>query len=87
MFPLAIKVFLFGSFAAGNYTPESDIDIMIIGKKMNAPFLERRDLFIDFFKEIPFDINLMVYTQEEVSRMKAAGNLFVHHVMETAREL
>ncbi len=85
--PDTLKVLLFGSFAKGDYTPESDIDILIIVRQTDIPFLERRDTFLDFLKDIPFDLNILVYTEAELKKMLDEGNLFIRQVMKEAREL
>lgn len=81
------KLFLFGSFLKGNYTPESDVDIMIVVEQDDTPFLERRDLFSDFFLDIPFDVNLLVYTENELHNMLKKGSLFIKGILSEAREL
>ena len=81
------KILLFGSFLKQNYTPESDVDILIVVEHDDTPFMERRDLFSDFFKDIPFDINILVYTEDELNNMLNKGNLFIKGVLSEAREL
>jgi len=81
------KILLFGSFLKGNYTPESDVDILIVVKHEDTPFMERRDLFSYFFEDIPFDINILVYTEGELNNMLNKGNLFIKSILFEAREL
>ena len=81
------KILLFGSFQKHNYTPESDVDILIVVKHDDTPFMERRDLFSDFFKDIPFDINILVYTEVELQNMLEKGNLFINNILSEAKEL
>ena len=85
--PETLKLLLFGSFSKGDYTPESDIDILIIVRQTDIPFLERRDMFLDFFKDIPFDLNILVYTEAELKKMLGEGNPFIQRVMKETREL
>ena len=85
--PAVNKIILFGSFARGNYSPESDVDILIFVEHSNESFLRRSDLFIDFFREIPFDVNLLVYTEEEINKMLGEGNSFIKNVLAEALEL
>ncbi|MBI5970646.1 MAG: nucleotidyltransferase domain-containing protein [Deltaproteobacteria bacterium] len=85
--PLAVRILLFGSFCRGNYTPESDIDLLIILKETGVPFLRRKDAFSDFFKQIPFDLNMLVYTEKEIGDMLKDGNPFIGDIMEEATEL
>jgi len=80
------SVILFGSFARGNYTPFSDIDILVEVEQSDKPFLERRDEFVDYF-EVPFDVNILVYTSEELDRLTAQNNLFLDNVFKQAKTL
>lgn len=81
------KLLLFGSFFYGDYTPESDIDILIIVKNSTKNFIERGDEFAPYFKGIPFDVNLLVYTEEEIKKMLREGNGFIKGVLENSREI
>ena len=49
--------------------------------------MERRDLFSYFFEDIPFDINIFVYTEGELNNMLKKGNLFIKSILFEAREL
>jgi len=82
-----LKIYLFGSFARGNYTPDSDLDILVVLEKCDLPFVERRDLFVDFFKGVPFDLNIFVYTKDEINEMIAQKNLFIEEVLKEAVEI
>lgn len=81
------RVFLFGSFARGDYTPESDIDILIVCAHLEVPFLLRSGIFIEFFRPLPFDVNLLVYTEEEIRRMEEERNPFILAVFSEAKEI
>jgi len=81
------KILLLGSFLKQNYTPESDVDLLIVVGHDEKPFLERRDLFYDFFKNIPFDVNMLVYTEAELDNMLNKGNLFIKNVLSESTEL
>jgi len=81
------KILLFGSFSNRNYTPESDVDILVIVNQSDTPFLQRRDSFTDFFTDIPFDVNILVYTEDEINQMLKKGNLFIKGVISEAMEL
>ncbi|MFC1534174.1 nucleotidyltransferase domain-containing protein [Thermodesulfobacteriota bacterium] len=39
------KILLFGSFLRENYTPDSDVDILILVDEDDTSFIKRRDLF------------------------------------------
>lgn len=72
--PEVNEIILFGSFSKKDYTPYSDIDIAIIVDKTDKRFIERPDDYIDYFIDIPFDTNLVVYSREEIDRMVMSGN-------------
>jgi predicted nucleotidyltransferase len=81
------KIFLFGSFAQGNYTPESDIDLLIIIEDTDVPFLFRRDKYIGFYMSIPFDMNILVYTQREIDNLTIDKNKFISEALTNSVEL
>ncbi len=81
------KILLFGSFATLNYTPESDVDILIILKDSRKNFIERSDEFIPYFREIPFDVNILVYTEEEIKEMQNEENEFIKEVLRNGKEM
>jgi len=85
--PEVKDLFLFGSFARGDYTPESDIDILIVCSNLNLPFLMRAEKFGDFFRNLPFDVNLLVYTEEELHRMQEEKNPFILTVLTEMQKL
>jgi predicted nucleotidyltransferase len=86
-YPEVTGILLFGSFARGNYTPESDIDILITVKDTALPFLERQDMFVEFFAEMPFDVNILVYTGEEAAKMLDDENPLLKDAMAESLEL
>lgn len=81
--PKVQTVLPFGSFARGDFTPHSDVDVAILLSRNNGePFLARADVFMDYFAELPLDVNLLVYTREEIDRMLAEGNRLAKAVVE-----
>ena len=85
--PEIVKILLFGSFAKGNFLPESDIDILLIVEETDIPFLERKESFRSFFNDIPFDINILIYTKSEIYLMHENGNLFIKDITKEAIDL
>lgn len=79
------EIILFGSFFKRDYTPRSDIDIAIVIDKTDKKFIERADEFIDYFTELPFDVNLVVYTSEEITKMTKSKNHFIREIMNGIR--
>ncbi len=83
----AESIRLFGSFNKGNYTPESDIDVLIIMDKADRPFVTRRDKFAPYFSDLPFDVNILAYSRDEVDLMRRKGNTFIMAILSESREL
>ncbi len=83
--PEVTEIILYGSFAKNTYTPFSDIDMAIIVSKSKRKFIERTDEFIDFFSKIPLDVNLAVYTIEEMKRMSSSENSLIKEILKGVR--
>ncbi|VVB92094.1 Nucleotidyltransferase domain protein [uncultured archaeon] len=74
------KIILFGSYAYGTPTKDSDLDLLVImpsDEPMHKRILQIRKLLRDF--RIPKDI--IVYTPEEVENWKGASAAFITSVM------
>ena len=57
LFPEVEKAILYGSRAKGNYKQGSDIDIALVGKKINLTILNKIELVLDdLFLPYTFDI-------------------------------
>ena len=54
------KVIIYGSRAKGNYKPGSDIDLTLIGKKINLQELNKIDLLLDDLL-LPWIFDLSIY--------------------------
>ena len=77
------KIILFGSYAAGNPRPDSDIDLLII-KETPERFIDRcvavRRVLSDPKRWVPLEI--IVMTPKEVSERLAIGDQFVEEIVE-----
>ena len=80
--PEVKNIILYGSFVKNDYTPHSDVDICFILTGTEKPFIERQDDYIGYFQDIPLDVNIVVYTIQEIDKMKNAGNQFIREVLE-----
>ena len=77
----AKKVYLYGSFARGDFNEASDIDLIVVGEfKGRMP--ERIRQVLDM---TPLPIEPLVYTEAEFEQMK--GGAFLQEVLSTARDL
>lgn len=79
--PNVLQIILHGSVAKGNYTPESDIDIMIVVREAARSFLLRRDAFALSFLDLPLEADIKVYTRDEVEKMRQSRNPFIEDVL------
>ena len=78
------KIFIFGSYARGKMTLNSDVDFFII-KKTDKPRIERQRevsrLLID--REVPIDI--LVFTPKEAEKRKKMGDGFILDIIKTGK--
>ena len=86
------KIVLFGSYANGNPTEHSDIDLMVIldNDHISTTYQERLDkklyirtLVLDINQEIPLDI--LVYSKAELKKIKEYGNTFITEIEKTGK--
>jgi len=76
------NAFVFGSFAAGNQKPDSDIDLFVIG---NIGFRALSKLLIKSNEQLKREINSNVMTEEEFSQRIRKNEHFVMNVMESKK--
>lgn len=69
-----LEAYIFGSFATGNCTEWSDIDLVVV-TLTDQPFLERPRQFDEIY-ELGIPIDLLVYTPEEFADLKGSGAPF-----------
>jgi len=78
------KIFIFGSFANGKITPNSDLDFFII-KKTIKPRRERQRevsrILID--REVPIDI--LVFTPSETEKRTKLGDPFILDILNSGK--
>ncbi len=63
------KVILFGSFAKGDNSKRSDIDLIVIYNTEKKFFYRYKD-FWDLYQKIPYQIDLLTYTPSEWLKIK-----------------
>ncbi|OGO41785.1 MAG: hypothetical protein A2Z04_06250 [Chloroflexi bacterium RBG_16_57_9] len=80
------KVILFGSYASGMPTPDSDVDILVIMETALRP--PERDLIVsDLFRPRPCPMDILVYTPQEVQEQLRKRDPFIAEVLRTGRVL
>jgi uncharacterized protein len=80
----AESVILFGSYARGNPSENSDVDFLVIAPSDQPRFKRSRELY-QLFKPYPFGMDILVYTPEEVHQDKANPLTFIAAVMKEGK--
>lgn len=70
------KIILFGSYASGTPTPESDLDFLVI-MDSDQPRYKRSIPIRLLFKPVPCAMDILVYTPDEVKKWNGATNHIV----------
>jgi uncharacterized protein len=78
-----LKILLFGSFAQGQHSEASDVDILIVGN-FTERFLDRGNKFL-IKTDLP--IELFCYTPLEIQSMKKENNVFIQNALEKSTRL
>jgi predicted nucleotidyltransferase len=76
------KIILYGSYAYGHPTPESDIDLLIVRDTDK----KRVDRFVDVSRILyqpnrPVTISPMVYTPQEIEERLSLGDGFIQDIL------
>lgn len=80
----ARSAWLFGSYALGTATPESDIDVIIVAPTDRMPVERFRD-YLPAILTAGVGVDLFVYTPAEFEQMQAEERPFLSHAMKSAR--
>ena len=70
------KVILFGSQARGDARVNSDFDVLVI-KKSDEPRYRRSACLYAALADLPVEVEVMVYTPEEVEEWSAVPQAFI----------
>lgn len=74
------RIILFGSYAYGKPTPDSDVDLLVImpceGRSLDAAFDVRRTV------DAGFPMDLIVRTPAEVRKRLSLGDFFLREIMD-----
>jgi len=70
------KIILFGSRARGDARPDSDFDLLVI-KESNEPRYRRSVPLYVALADLPAEVEVMVYTPEEVTDWSQVPQAFV----------
>lgn len=81
------KIILFGSYAYGNPTPDSDVDLLVI-MKTNAKPKERYLMVSRVLIPRQFPVDIIIRTPEEIERaLKNRDNFFTREIISRGKVL
>src|SRR5262245_13018427 len=76
------RIVLFGSYACGNPTRDSDVDLLITRRRWSmSPLTAAGRIRVEL--GVPFAMDLIVRSEAEVRRRIAGGDSFLREVLET----
>lgn len=82
----AEQVIFFGSYAHGQATEHSDVDLLVIARSALPRYRRRRDLYRQL-RPYPFSMDLLVYTPQEIEQAKQSPVSFVSQVLREGKLL
>lgn len=80
------KIILFGSYAYGVPTPDSDVDLLVIWNTPLPP-LPRYLAVSQLLNPRPFPVDLLVRTSQEIENALDRGDFFVQEIITQGRIL
>lgn len=76
------RIVLFGSYASGHPTADSDVDLLITRKRWSmSPLTAAGKIRVEL--GVPFAMDLIVRTEADVERRIGGGDSFLREVLET----
>ncbi|MCH8011755.1 MAG: nucleotidyltransferase domain-containing protein [Candidatus Marinimicrobia bacterium] len=76
-------VILFGSRARGEFSEESDLDLLIVKNTKKSPLWRRVEVRKILSTEIPLDV--IVYTPREFDHLKESESAFIKEILDEGR--
>jgi uncharacterized protein len=81
------KIILFGSYAYGNPTPDSDVDLLVI-MKTNAKEIDRYVAVSNLLYPRRFPVDILVKTPKEIhAEARKRGNFFMREILKKGKVL
>ena len=75
------RIILFGSYAAGNPTEDSDVDLLVVRNYRGRVFDAMHRIRLATNPPYPWD--LIVRSPAEIRRRLQMGDVFIRHILET----
>ena len=80
------KVILFGSYARGNPTPDSDVDLFVVWNTRRSR-TGRWLVVSNLFSERPFPMDIVVRTPTQVRKSLHGGDCFIREIFTSGKVL
>jgi len=80
------KIILFGSYAYGDPTPDSDVDLLVVMKTGESE-IERYLKVSRLIRPRPFAVDILVKTPQEISRSIRRGDFFIDEIVSQGKVL
>jgi predicted nucleotidyltransferase len=80
------KIILFGSYANGTPTPDSDVDLLVV-MNTSASSKERHLAVCRLLRPRPFPVDILVKTPREIKRALNKGDFFIQEIVTQGRVL
>lgn len=80
------RIILFGSYATGDPTPDSDLDLLVV-MSSSLPRHKRALPIRMLFRPSPCPMDILVYTPEEVGYWMGTVNHIITHAVQSGRVL
>ena len=80
------KIILFGSYAYGTPTPDSDVDLLVV-METNLSSTQRFLAVSRLLSPRPFPVDILVKRPNEIKRALAAGDFFIKEIISQGKVL
>jgi len=80
------KIILFGSYAQGNPSEDSDLDLLIV-KEMKIPRYKRSREVKKHLRGLKIPIDVIVYTREEIKEWEETKTAFISQTIKQGKVL
>ena len=80
------RIILFGSFAYGNPTRDSDLDLLVVMESRKRPIDRARDI-TKAMTNYPFSMDMLVRTPGEIKSRLSIGDPFYREILERGKVL
>ena len=74
------KIVLFGSYAYGTPTPDSDVDLLVVMETVSPP-RERYLAVSRLLRPRPFPVDTLVKTPDEITYALETGDFFIREIL------